>query len=360
MTKSDNTNLHRAKSQKNDEFYTRYEDIDRELVHYTHHFKDKVVYCNCDSESSNFYHWFKDKFDELGLKELICTHYSADGPAQKIIINDKGIESRTPLVGNGDFRSEECISLLQEADIVVTNPPFSLFREFVGTLMRYGNKFLVIGSLNAITYKEIFHLIQTNNLWLGNTHVTTFIQPVGAPKKFGNILWYTNLDHESRHKELVLTKQYHSAEYHKYDNYEALHIESIKDIPSDYLGVMAVPITYLEHYNPEEYEILGDTRYHDNQSYADDINYIDGKQTYRRVLIRRIEHNQDSPRYDNYDCINVDRVTDIPNDYYGVIGVPITYLEKHNPDRFKVIGLMTGGEGQYDSRRRWQEIPYCG
>ena len=262
-----NENLHKAKVAKNDEFYTRLQDIENELRHYRNHFKGKVVYCNCDdARESNFFKYFSLNFEFLGLKKLIATGYKENGKGVALVyegdkngnrnVDDEEINV-TELNGNGDFRSEECIEFLKEADIVVTNPPFSLFREYVAQLMQYGKKFLIIGNMNAITYKEIFPYIKNNELWLGITSVKDFIQPNGEMKKFGNICWLTNLEHSKRNEELILYKHYNPTEYPKYENYDAIEVSKVAEIPMNYEGAMAVPISFLDKYCPNQFKIVG-------------------------------------------------------------------------------------------------------
>ena len=212
---SDNSNLHRAKKAKNDEFYSMLSDIENELAHYREHFKDKVVYCNCDDPTrSNFVKYFQINFDTLGLKKLIATGYKKNGQGVKLVYDGDRNGNRTvddeevkveELEGDGDFRSEECVELLKQADIVVTNPMFSLFREYVAQLVGHGKKFLIIGQLNAVTYKEIFPLIKNNKVWLGVNWVKSFTEPGGNVVKMGNVVWYTNLDHKKCHEFLTLT-----------------------------------------------------------------------------------------------------------------------------------------------------------
>lgn len=284
-----NTNLSAAKRAKNDEFYTQLTDIEKELRHYRKHFKDKTVLCNCDDPfESNFFKYFVLNFNRLGLKKLITTCYEGSAVAEyrngkakpyKAVVTtvhdttgDGGIDMEdvrnlfelgenelVELEGDGDFRSEECLALLDEADIVVTNPPFSLFREYVATLMEYKKKFIIIGNMNAITYKEIFPLLKDDDVWLGSTHPKEFIQRDGTVKKFGNICWYTNLDIKKRHEELILVKKYagHEDEYPHYDNYDAIEVSKVANIPLDYAGVMGVPITFLDKFNPNQFEIIG-------------------------------------------------------------------------------------------------------
>ena len=301
---SKNTNLHSAKKAKNDEFYTQLSDIEKEMAHYKDFFKGKVVYCNCDdARESNFFKFFSNNFESLGLKKLITTGYKENGKGVKLVYEgdkngnfmvDDAEVVMTELEGNGDFRSEECIELLKECDVVVTNPPFSLFREYVAQLMEYGKKFLIIGSMNAITYKEIFPYIKNNELWLGMNWVKDFVQPNGEVKKFGNICWYTNIGHARRNTELDLYKKYSADEYPKYDNYDAIEVSKVSEIPMDYDGVMGVPITFLDKYCPTQFEIVGMAE--DNgkgQSYDakwDGLNphcVIHGKNMYKRIFIRK-------------------------------------------------------------------------
>lgn len=262
-SKTSNGNLHKAKQAKNDEFYTQLTDIEKELMHYKEHFKDKIVYCNCDDpEWSNFWKYFHLNFAHLGLKKLIATFYHIGTSVYKMEYiggddNNISVGVKIPLTGNGDFRSDECIETLKESDIVVGNPPFSLARPFIEQLVTYSKKFLIIGDLNWITYKEIFPLIKYNRIWLGFNYVKEFEQPDGTIKKFGNKLWFTNLDHSKRHEKLPLWKNYNPEEYPTYDNYDAINVDKVTDIPCDYDGVMGVPITYLDKHNPDEFEVVG-------------------------------------------------------------------------------------------------------
>ena len=276
-----NTSLSNAKKAKNDEFYTQLSDIENELKHYKNHFAGKVVYCNCDdARKSNFFRFFQKKFSDYGLKKLITTSYNENGHGSVLVyegdtngngkLDDNEVKV-SELKGNGDFRSEECIELLKESDIVVTNPPFSLFREFIATLVEYGKKFLVIGNNNAITYKEIFPLIKENKLWLGFSDNKTmeFVMPDSYEKynyidkkgrKIGKvpaISWFTNLEHSKRNDEIILYKKYTPEEFPKYDNYDAIEVSRVCEIPKDYNGVMGVPITFLGKYNPSQFEIVG-------------------------------------------------------------------------------------------------------
>ena len=276
-----NGNLHKAKAAKNDEFYTRLEDIEKELKHYTEHFKGKVVYCNCDDANrSNFFKYFSTNFQKLGLKKLITSGLKDNGTGVVAIQKGDDIDIYD---GNGDFRWEECVEFLKEADIVVTNPPFSLFREYVAQLMQYGKKFLIIGSMNAITYKEIFPYIKNNELWLGITSVKDFIQPNGEIKKFGNICWFTNLEHKKRNEELILYKSYNPTEYPKFENYDAIEVSKVAEIPMDYDGVCAVPISFLDKYCPNQFRIVKFRKGDDGKDLS-----VNGKCPYFRILIQKI------------------------------------------------------------------------
>jgi hypothetical protein len=287
-----NKNLHKAKDQKRDEFYTQLTDIERELKHYKQHFKDKVVYCNCDDPRvSNFFHYFSYNFEALGLKKLIATCYksqsmdlfSQNDSEKAIYLEYSGDRNgnRTPeaeeigihlLKGDGDFRSIESIQLLKQADIIVTNPPFSLFREYVEQLMNFDKKFVIIGHQNVISYKEIFRLFKENKMWLGygfkggaahfiNKHYEDYATASDRREgmiRVSGVVWLTNLDIEKRHEDLVLYKSYlgNENEYPQYDNYDAIEVSKTKDIPYDYKGLMGVPITFLDKYNPEQFEII--------------------------------------------------------------------------------------------------------
>lgn len=298
MTKASlNRSLHAAKATKQDEFYTQLSDIEKELRHYTAHFAGKTVLCNCDDpRKSHFFHYFSYNFEHLGLKKLIATCYqsrdadlfsSHDAERGKYLVYEGDKDGdRVPgtdeitvcdLQGDGDFRSPECVALLKEADIVVTNPPFSLFREYVEQLIAYDKKFLIIGNQNAITYKEVFNLIMSNRIWLGAS-IHSGDREFGVPdyyplnaagsrideqgRKFirvKGVRWFTNLDYEQRHEDLTLFAQYDPDVYPTYDNYDAIEVSKTKDIPMDYDGAMGVPITFLDKYNPDQFEILGIT-----------------------------------------------------------------------------------------------------
>lgn len=288
---SSNRNLHSAKTSKKDEFYTQLSDIERELRHYKDHFRGKVVLCNCDDPRvSNFFHFFSYNFENFGLKKLIATCYKnqdadlfSQHNSEKAIYleytGDKnGDNIPNPeeigikeLKGDGDFRSKECIELLKESDIVVTNPPFSLFREYVSQLFEYDKKFIIVGHQNAISYKEIFKLMKEDKLWLGygftggaahfiNTQYEDYAT-AGDHKdgmiRVSGVTWFTNLDINKRHEDLILYKKYNPVEYPSYENFEAINVNKTKDIPMDYEGYMGVPITFLDKYNPEQFEIIG-------------------------------------------------------------------------------------------------------
>lgn len=325
--------LNKASVAKEDEFYTQMSDIEKELKHYKGHFRDKVVFCNCDDpETSNFWKYFELNFEFLGLKKLIATHYEDSKPSYKLeLVRDENGDGRidkqdiikTPLVQNGDFRSPECIEIMDGADIVVTNPPFSLFREYIALLLEHKKSFLVIGSQNNITYKEIFPLLKENKLWLGyhsgdmefvvpdyyKPRATRYREENGIKyRSMGNICWFTNLDIEKRHEDMILYKTYSSEEFPAYDNYNAVNVNKVADIPCDYFEVMGVPITFMNNYNPDQFEILGITDRQNTSGLrskkytADDVpNFNDlnargvlkigdtYKTIYARILIRRRE-----------------------------------------------------------------------
>lgn len=349
-----NKNLNAAKTAKKDEFYTQLSDIERELQHYWKHFRGKTVLCNCDDPyESNFFKYFALRFNQLGLKKLICTCYNgspmqgnelvfhfddADSEPQKVaykmevtevkdmngdgavdlsdvrylLMNDKNVMS---ILQTGDFRSPECVALLKEADIVVSNPPFSLFREYIGQLMAYDKKFIIVGHQNAITYKEVFPLIKENKLWLGygfKGGATHFYSPYEDTATAGNhkedqirvsgVNWFTNLEIPKRNEELDLVCRYSPEEYPKYDNYDAINVGRTQDIPMDYKGLMGVPITFLDKYNPNQFEIIwqasGNTRasapkevleimgYTNHKEDRGGCGVVNGKRQYSRIIIR--------------------------------------------------------------------------
>lgn len=336
-----NKNLNAAKEAKKDEFYTQLPDIENELRHYKEHFRGKVVLCNCDDPyESNFFKYFALNFNSLGLKKLMATCYdgspimgqelqlftfddegedkriaykveitevtdvNGDGvvnlaDVQYLLQNDKNV--LTLLKGHGDFRSAECIEMLKEADIVCTNPPFSLFREYVAQLIKYQKKFLILGNINTITTKDMFSLIRDNKMWLGITRHGTgsmwFRVPDNYPVKsgqkiidgiryqtIGSSAWFTNMDHKKRHEELILYKTYTREKYPRYDNYDAINVDKSLEIPCDYDGIMGVPITFIDKYNPEQFEIVGNE---DSLGIPKGRGYVNGKRMYSRIFIRR-------------------------------------------------------------------------
>ena len=321
-----NQTLHVAKSSKKDEFYTQLSDIESELKHYKAHFRNKVVFCNCDDpRNSNFFNYFVCNFENLGLKKLITTCYKNQEqdlfvqkvPENAVFIEYEGDKNKSKifdtaerfavaigikkLKGDGDFRSQESAELLKQSDIVVTNPPFSLFREYVEQLIKYEKKFLIIGNINAITYKEIFKLIKENRAWLGinmGRGISGFIVPdhyelYGTETSidgFGNriispnnCLWLTNLETSKRQEDIILTKTYYGneGEYPKFDNYDAINVDKTKDIPMDYTGVMGVPITFLHKFNPEQFELIKFRKGNNDKDLS-----INGKCPYFRILVR--------------------------------------------------------------------------
>ena len=326
---SRNTGLHSAKRARNDEFYTRMDDIERELPHYRDHFRNKTIYCNCDDPKvSNFYHYFSMQFHNLGLRKLIASCYrnrSADlfgmHDRDRAIWLEYNGETRgnrpvEPEInhfrGDGDFRNEENIELLKQADIVVTNPPFSLFREYVAQLMKYDRKFIILGNMNAVTYKEIFPLIRDNRMWYGpsisggglyfrvpdNLDVTSKSLRTGADGRkyveIDGVRWFTNLHHYKRNERLPMRKKYNPQDYPKYDNYDAIEVGSRNDIPVDYPGVMGVPIRFLDKYNPEQFDLIwvsdrgGDGMLEDMKKahHTHDTPLLDNRRVYKRIFIR--------------------------------------------------------------------------
>ena len=325
-----NKDLKAAKNAKKDEFYTQLADIENELRHYKEHFKDKVVLCNCDDPRiSNFFHYFSYNFEQLGLKKLITTCYknqerdlfSQNNSERAIWLEYYGDKNnnRVPdpdeigihyFHGDGDFRSEECIELLKQADIVVTNPPFSLFREYVAQLVKYDKKFIIIGHQNAIKYKEMFSLFMENKIWLGygfkggaGHFISKYEDTATAGDhregmiRVSGVNWFTNLEIKKRNEDLILVKTYNPNDYPKYDNYDAINVDKTSDIPNNYNGIIGVPITFMDKYNPEQFEIIGCTdRGGDNRPLVNAIRLtpkpedspkINGKKLYTRILIRR-------------------------------------------------------------------------
>ena len=335
-----NSNLQTAKNKKDDEFYTTYETVESEVSHYVAHFLGKTVLCNCDDPfESNFCKYFLKNFNVLGLRRLICTSYCAsDVVGTQLCLIDNGhqniqkgvgyvldVEKFSDTVGeipdeeiarflqtanvikklngDGDFRSTECIEYLKACDIVVTNPPFSLFKEIVTEIMKEHKKFLIIGNQNAITYKEIFPLIQNNEVWTGYRfgEMKFRVPEYSKPRKYrywvdesgqkwrslGNAMWLTNIDNDRRHERITMTKTYNSIDYPKYDNYDAINVKTIRDIPYDYFGIMGVPITIINRYNSEQFEIIGEANHGSDNEFDLFKPTIDGKEIFKRILIRR-------------------------------------------------------------------------
>ena len=328
-----NKQLTGAKKAKKDEFYTQLADIEVELKHYRRHFEGKTVLCNCDDpRKSKFFYYFVLNFHLLGLKKLITTCYKNQNPSlfsestseQAVYLVYEGADIGIPpnpsiaglvrpLLGDGDFRSAECIAFLEEADIVVTNPPFSLFREYIAQLIKYDKKFIIIGNINAVTYKEIFPLIQRDQVWLGpsiHSGDREFEIPSSYPLEAAGsrtdnegrryirvkgVRWFTNLDFPQRHEELILYKKYSPEEYPHYDNYDAINVDKVADIPCNYDGVMGVPITYLDKHNPDQFEILdandfiikGQAPKKPHGLIKDKDGSVKGRIVYARILIRK-------------------------------------------------------------------------
>lgn len=289
----------------NDEFYTQMETIERELSYYKKNFKDKVVYCNSDHyKYSSFFKYFKDNFKSFGLKKLIATNYSKNNNGYKAVYDGISLHIER-LKEDGDFRSQESIELLKEADLVITNPPFSLFREYIAQLINYKKDFIVLGNINAVTYIDIFPYIRDQKILAGvNFNVSeSFLVPMEYSKiiktklnskgqlvsTIPNIAWYTTLNHNVE-KYIKLTKSFNEEDYKKYDNYDAIEVSKVGDIPKNYEGVMGVPVNFLKDYNPKQFKILGSNRgiKQDNTGYFGRSTYIDGKETYKRIFIKKI------------------------------------------------------------------------
>ena len=401
-----NSNLHKAKEAKNDEFYTQYDEIQLELNHYEDKFEGKTVLCNCDDPfESNFCKFFLRNFNYLGLKRLICTSYNSSSFAwQQMTISDlfgdpvlagnghgyvmditevpmangRGVSDEDierlllsekhgvkKLEGDGDFRSKECIEYLKQADIVVTNPPFSLFRDYVALLIEYKKQFLIIGNINAITYKEIFPLIKDNKMWLGCRNLNKDMyfnvsseyqrylidnKKEGSAYKIINgvvmgrlasACWYTNLDHNKRHEKLILYKRYYGNEedYPKYDNYEAINVDKVSEIPCDYFSDIGVPITYLDKHNPEQFEIIKFRKGNDEK----DLTY-----TLENTTIFNGTERNGTEREELH--LTSEFLSDARCN--GIMGVPITFLDKYSPEQFEIIGA-TESEGKGFSNGLW-------
>ena len=296
-----NSTLHNSKASRNDEFYTLYETVENELKHYGSHFRNRTIYCNCDDfRSSNFVKYFIDRFDEIGVRKLIASCYSQDGKGF-YYIKERGIDTCGIFDGDGSFSSDECIKFLKEADVVVSNPPFSKMRDYLSMLEEHGKKYLFIGNMNAITYKEVYKLIQDNKLWLGITLTglkccfkvpewyeskTTYEDGGVRYCRINNAIWFTNLDHDRRHDRIELQSVYDPYRHAHYDNFDGVNINKVADIPSDYEGNMGVPITFLHRYNPDQFEIVRFRKGDDGK----DLAYTQDGQTvqpYFRIIIRK-------------------------------------------------------------------------
>lgn len=328
---NENSGLNRARKNKRDEFYTQLPDIEREMRHYRKHFQGKTVYCNCDDPRvSAFFEFFTKNFEFLGLKRLVTTCYKSremdlfsrnDSERAIKLVYEGGAPNSLPtaedigvtlLEGDGDFASEECQELLRNADIVVTNPPFSLFNEYVRQLDKFGKKFIIIGHQNAITYTTIFPLLRDNRMWLGygfKRNMAHFVAPhyedtaSDADHREGmirvsGVVWYTNLDIDKRHEEMILVRRYSGNEdaYPRYDNYDAIEVSKTQDIPIDYDGVMGVPITFMTKYNPAQFEIIGATE-SEGSGFSNGLwtrssqvaqAMVKGKKVYKRIFIRHL------------------------------------------------------------------------
>lgn len=427
-----NENLHKAKEAKNDEFYTQLNDVAEELRHYKEHFKGKVVFCNCDDPTSSaFWRYFHLNFDHLGLKKLISTHYDKKRPTYKMEYtggDDNNIEAgvKTPLEGNGDFRNQECIDLLEEADIVVTNPPFSLFRDYVSVLEEHNKKFLIIGNPNAVTYKEFFPLLKENKVWIGAKPWSSEMY-FGVPeeqadylvknKKEGSAyvirngqilgraatLWFTNLDIKKRHEKLILWKNYTPAEFPQYDNYDAINVDKVSNIPCDYCESWEVTEEEFKNLSADEWEITREGEFDGEKSffiipaantelrkllhehtagYKEEIEKEISKKIQKNIFIDDsktgiAEENLESqlPSATNSILLNsglsatnthllsteaedtfMERGCTVESSYRrfcnGIFGVPITFLDKYNSAQFEIIGA-TESEGKGFSNGLW-------
>ena len=362
---SKNTNLHQAKSARCDEFFTKKECIEAEIKYYWNHFKGKIVYCNCDDPyESEFFKYFMIRFEMLGLKGLYATCYEGSQMSQhqlqlfedeeykgipyKIEIYQEDIDQLKEehdgtlsqetiklyikkhkkakrLKGNGSFDSPECLKLLEKADIVVTNEPFSLFRHFLSILVEYKKDFLIIGNMNAITYKEVFPLIKENKMWLGYTRPKEFIEPNGNIKKFGNITWFTNLDIPKRHDDLILWKKYSPDEYPHYDNYDAINVDKVAEIPCDYCESWGL--------YPEEYEVLDKAQWEEVRREPKDDTELIYVIPAKNTKLRQALHEHAEGYKEKIE-------TELANAIYcnGEIGVPITVVDKLNDEQFKIVG----------------------
>ena len=397
-----NANLNAAKKAKNDEFYTMYEDIENELQHYPGAFQGKTVYCNCDNpEWSNFWRYFHENFAALGLKKLVSTHYEKDveanGHPYKMEYeggNDADITAgvKTPLECNGDFASDECIEILRQADIVVTNPQFSMFREYVNMLEEHNKKFLIIGNKNAITYKEFFPLLKSNKAWIGYSTPSEFNTPEGMTKKINGLCrWFTNLDIKKRHEKLTLKKKYTPNEFQKYDNYDAINVDKVSNIPCDYCESWEVTAEEFKNFPADEWEITREGELDGEKSFfiipakrtplreglsehmpgykegieGELLKYIKKKDIVTESLecqshsltsttqhsLKSLEQQSQKEKDSATDCglqnqelhsllsTSSENISACLQERYcnGVAGVPITFLDKYSPDQFEIV-----------------------
>lgn len=283
-----NIRLRQAQKNRYDEFFTQIEDIDSEIAHYIEYLRDKTIFCNCnDYEETNFYRYFKDNFLRLELKKLIATKYEITGkPSYKIEICNDLIVKKMQLKGNGDFRSDECIELLKQSDIIITNPPFSLFQEYIMQLTSFNKKFIILGNINAVTYKRVFPLIIANKLFVhknNNKSNMSFINSSKQKIDLGGCRWFTNININLKNSFLNLCKEYIPEKYPKYDNLDIINVNKVSDIPADYDGIIGVPITFLDKYNNNQFEIVGCSTTNKLKL------YINGNEFYKRLFIKKIK-----------------------------------------------------------------------
>lgn len=327
-----NENLISAKVVKNDEFYTMLSDIESELVHYRHHFQNKIVYLPCDNpETSAFWKYFHMNFSELGLKQLTATYYNPNGISCKSDYyggNDKNIGNfhKEHLRENGDFRSQECQDIMAASDVIVTNEPFSLFRDMMALLIKFHKQFLIIGNFNAVTYKEIFPLLQKNKIWLGCNSVKQFLQPDGSIRNFGNIQWFTNLDIQKKHQFLLLDSKYVPEHYPIYCNYNAINVDRIVNIPCDYYESWEVDKTQLSVLDKTKWNIVRET--------SDTIFIVPCKGT--KLCCKMVEREKNYKKEIEKNIEN--QIGHILSYCSGIMGVPITFLNQYNPEQFEILG----------------------
>ena len=377
-----NSNLHAAKAAKNDEFYTQLTDIEKEMSHYREHFKGKTIFCNCDDPTrSNFWRYFHLNFGFLGLKKLIATHYDPVQPTYKLEYeggDDYNIKAgvKSDLTQNGDFRSPECIELLKECDIVVTNPPFSLFKEYVDQLMEYDKRFIIVGNKNSVTYKEFFPLIKDDRVWVGYRSMNSDFwlrvpddQPCekvvdGVRLKHIMACWFTNMPVAKREEPMVLFRKYYDdpSLYPKYDNYDAINVDKTADIPCDYFQCIGVPISFLDKYNPDQFEIVGCTeseglgfsnglfdRRESEAAYGQ--RQADLQADLHPEKIKIVKFQDGSYKILPQPGLDLEQVAAEHKDdgfqyVSGVMGVPISFLDKYCPDQFEIIAFRKGEDGK--------------